>query len=397
MLKILKKEIEHIYSLPVKLRPLLASFFLYSTAYPIISVFINAYIWRNNSNLSSLVFFRTGQFFVVPLIFLINGLLLKKYKINSLYFFGSLIISISVFLTVFLQTKTLLGYFLIGGLLGMGAGFYWANRNYLTIKETDEQNRSYFFGLLFSYSTIIGLIVTFAVGWLIVFGLSYQLLISVAFVIIALSGSIVLKKTYHTPKIGKLFISQPTSTWQKKRLIHLGIGIVEGLSFFVPSLLILIMVGNEGILGTLTAVSSIFSAVLIYYYGRKSDMSYHKKYFILSVIFNLALSILLALFFQKYIIIFFSLFNGLVISFLWLTVSPLVMKNIDIDSYNRKESRFCYILDSEIFLNIGRVFGCFLCLSITFFAGDLFSLRFSPFILSIIQFFLFLYLEKRIN
>ena len=131
MLKILKKEIEHIYSLPVKLRPLLASFFLYSTAYPIISVFINAYIWRNNSNLSSLVFFRTGQFFVVPLIFLINGLLLKKYKINSLYFFGSLIISISVFLTVFLQTKTLLGYFLIGGLLGMGAGFYWANRNYL--------------------------------------------------------------------------------------------------------------------------------------------------------------------------------------------------------------------------------------------------------------------------
>lgn len=377
------------------MRQLLISFFLYSTAYPIISIFINAYIWRNNNNLSSLVFFRMGQFMMVPIIFYINGLLLKKFKINKLYFFGSVVISVSVVLIVFIKNNTLLGFLIMGVLLGAGTGFYWSNRNYLTIKETDEKNRSYFLGLLFSYATLVGLVVTFSVGWLIVFGLSYQLLVTAAFVLITMSGFMVLKNSFSTPKIKKLLINRPSAAWQKKRLVHLGLGLVEGLSFFIPSLLILSLLGNEGILGTLTALSSILSAVLIYYYGRKSKIGDHKKYFIFFVIVNFVLSLLLALFFQKYVVILFTLLNGLIINFLWLTAMPLVMKNIDLDSFNREEIRFSYIFDSEIFLNIGRVSGCLLCLFIAFEFNDLFALRYSPLILAVIQFFLFVTLEKK--
>ncbi len=281
MTNFIRKELEHFRSLSSKTQQLLISFFFYSTSYPIISIFINAYIWKNN-NLSYLVVFRMGQFMIVPLIFLVNGILLKKYKINRLYFFGSLITSATVVLIVFLKNNTLFSFFIMGGLLGIGTGLYWANRNYLTIKETNEKNRSYFFGLLFSYSTIVALVVTFSIGWLIVFGLSYQTLIVFAFILIVMSGFIVFKDNYQTPKIGKLFVTRPTSAWQKKRLIHLGLGLVEGLSFFVPSLLILIMLGNEGILGTLTAASSILSAGFIYYYGRKSNIGDHKRYFIFS-------------------------------------------------------------------------------------------------------------------
>lgn len=395
MMTILKRELNHFYSLPIKLRQLLISFVLYATAYPIISVFINAFIWKNNANLPSLVFFRTGQFFVVPIIFFVNGLLLKFFKINYLYFFGSLIISLSVVLTVFFKGGSLFGFFIIGGLLGVGTGFYWANRNYLTIKETDDKNRSYFFGLLFSYATLIGLIVTFSVGWLIIFGLSYQILAIIAFAIIGMSGFYILKNNYRLVSIDNLFIKKVSPSWQKKRWIHLGIGIIEGMSFFVPSLLILSMIGNEGILGTLTAVSSVFSAILIYYYGRKSEMKFHKRYFILSVLINFGLSVSLALFFHKYFIIFFVLLNGLVINFIWLTLSPLVMRNIDLDSQIKKESRFNYVLDSEIFLNIGRIICCLLCVGLAFYKGDTFSLRYSPVFLSVIQFLLFVFLEKR--
>lgn len=397
MINFIKNEISHFRLFPKRTQQLLISFFLYSTSYPIISIFINAYIWRNNNNLSSLVIFRMGQFMIVPLIFFINGILLKKYQINRLFFFGSLIISISLVIIVFLRNNTLFGFFIMGALLGIGAGFYWANRSALTIKETDEKNRSYFFGLLFSYSTLVGLVVTFSVGWLIVFGLSYQSLITIAFILIIMSGFMVLKNHYQTPKINKLFVTRPTYAWNKKRLIHLGLGLVEGLSFFVPSLLILIMLGNEGILGTLTAASSIFSAILIYYYGRKSDIKDHRRYFIISVILNLFFSLLLALFFHKLTVILFTLLNGLIINFLWLTAIPLIMRNIDLDSFNKEEVRFSYILDSEIFLNIGRVFACLLCLFIAFKAGDLFSLRYSPLILSIMQLFLFIYLEEKKN
>ncbi len=393
MTNFIRKELEHFRSLSSKTQQLLISFFFYSTSYPIISIFINAYIWKNN-NLSYLVVFRMGQFMIVPLIFLVNGILLKKYKINRLYFFGSLITSATVVLIVFLKNNTLFSFFIMGGLLGIGTGLYWANRNYLTIKETNEKNRSYFFGLLFSYSTIVALVVTFSIGWLIVFGLSYQTLIVFAFILIVMSGFIVFKDNYQTPKIGKLFVTRPTSAWQKKRLIHLGLGLVEGLSFFVPSLLILIMLGNEGILGTLTAASSILSAGFIYYYGRKSNIGDHKRYFIFSVVLNLCLSLLLALFFHKLIVILFILLNGLIINFFWLTASPLIMRNIDLDSFNSEDTRFSYILDSEIFLNIGRVFSCLLCVFLAFKVGDLFSLRYSPLILSIVQLFLFIFIER---
>ena len=200
MLSFIRSEILHFKNLPKKAQELLISFFFYSTAYPMISIFINAFIWRNNNNISYLIFFRIGQFLIVPLVFLLGGILLKIIKINLLYFIGALFIAISSVLIIFLKNNTVVGFLIMGVLLGIGTGLYWASRNYLTIKETNEENRNYFFGLLFSFATIIGLIVTLLVGWLIVFGMSYQLLITIAFILIFFSGLIILKGNYETPK-----------------------------------------------------------------------------------------------------------------------------------------------------------------------------------------------------
>ncbi|MEK7177229.1 MAG: hypothetical protein AAB705_00195, partial [Patescibacteria group bacterium] len=182
--------------------------------------------------------------------------------------------------------------------------------------------------------------------------------------------------------------------WMRKRLIHLGIGFVEGLSYVIPGLLILTMLGNEGILGTLTAVSSIISTLLIYYYGRKSHSKDHKIYFIYSTILGLLISILLAVTFNKLTIVVYSLLQGLVISFMWLTLATPLFKNIDIEVGNIEEKRFSYILDTEFFLNGGRIIGLVICLLIANSYGVSSSLRFSPLVLSLLQVFLFIYLEK---
>ncbi len=391
----IKKEFNHFKSLPMKLQELLLSFFFYSAAYPVISIFVNAYIWKNNSSLIYLTILRLGQFMTVPFFFLLNGYLLKKYKIGVLYFLGSIFIGISSVLVIFVKSSNLFSYLIIGALLGLGAGFYWSNRNYLTIKETDDNNRSYFFGLSFSFSTIIGLVVTFAVGWLIVFGVSYQILFLISFILIVLSGFEVLKNSHSNPSIKSFFLSRPTSAWKRKRIIHLGIGLVEGLAFFLPSLLILKVLGNEGVLGTLTAMSSVISALLIYFYGRRSKKGDNRKYFIISIFLSLGLSLVMALFFNKLTVVIYTLLNGLIINFIWLTVSPIVMNNIDTDVINRRESSFSYIFDSEIFLNIGRVGSILMSILIAIYYGDDVSLRYSPIILSLIQFILFSFLEKQ--
>lgn len=394
MFNFIKSEISHFKNLPKKAQELLISFFFYSTAYPIISVFISAFIWKNDNNISYLIFFRIGQFLIVPLAFIIGGILLRIAKINTLYFIGAIFIAVSSVLIIFLKNKTIVDFLIMGIILGVGTGLYWVNRTYLTVKETNDDNRSYFFGLLFSFATLIGLVVTLLVGWLIVFGLSYQLLIALAFILIIISGTTVLRMDLESPKIGRLFIHNSSYIWMRKRLIHLGIGFVEGLSYVIPGLLILTMLGNEGILGTLTAVSSIISTVLIYYYGRKSHSKDHKIYFIYSTILGLLISILLAVAFNKLTVVVYSLLQGLVTSFMWLTLASPLFKNIDLEVGNIEEKRFSYILDTEFFLNGGRIVGLVVCLFISNTYGVSSSLRFSPLVLSLFQVFLFIYLEN---
>ncbi|KKP60368.1 MAG: hypothetical protein UR56_C0025G0019, partial [Candidatus Roizmanbacteria bacterium GW2011_GWC2_34_23] len=394
MIRFIKKEILHFKNLPKKAQKLLISFFFYATAFPMISIFINAFIWQNNNNISYLIFFRAAQFFIIPLAFLLGGILLKVARINILYFIGSLFIVISSVLIIFFKNNTTLSFLIMGGLMGLGTGLYWINRSFLTMKETNDGNRSYFFGLLFSFATLIGLVITLAVGWLIVFGLSYGLLMTVAFILIISSGIVVLKMDFETPKIGKLFIRNSSHIWTRKRFINLGIGLVDGMAWVIPGLLILTVLGNEGVLGTLTAASSIISAVLIYYYGRKSHSKDNKTYFIASVILALVTALLIALVFNKFTVIVYSLFNGLIISFMWLTIVPPILKNIDFEVGWIEEKRFSYIFDSEFFLNIGRIISLIVCLFIAFYYGTENSLRFSPLILSILQVLLFVYLEQ---
>lgn len=395
MLNFFQSEISHFKNLPKKAQTLLISFFFYSTAYPMISVFISAFIWKNNNNISDLIFFRASQFLVTPFAFLLGGILLKVIKIKTLYFIGALLIAVSSVLIIFLKNDSPLAFVYMGLLLGIGAGLYWVNRNYLTMKETNDENRSYFFGLLFSFATLIGLIVTFSVGWLIVFGISYQLLIIITFILIIFSGLTVFKNDHETPKIGKLFLINSSYIWTRKRFLHLGIGLVEGLSYVIPGLLILTVLGNEGILGTLTALSSVFSAIIIYYYGRKSNSKDHRGYFILSTVLTLIISFLIAIFYSKFTVIIYSLFNGMIISFLWLTAIPSILKNVDLEVGQIEGKRFSYILDSEIFLDIGRLISLAICFYIAISYGTENSLRFSPLILSIFQVVLFGVLEGR--
>src|SRR3989339_1467352 len=218
MINFIKFEISHFKNLPKKTQKLLISFFFYATAFPMISIFINAFIWQNNNNISYLIFFRAAQFFIIPLAFLLGGILLKVLRINLFYFIGSLFIVVSSVLIIFLKNDTTLRFLIMGGLMGLGTGLYWINRSFLTMKETNDDNRSYFFGLLFSFATLIGLVVTLLVGWLIVFGFSYQLLIMFAFILIILSGIVVLKMDFESPKIGRLFIHNLSYIWMRKRL-----------------------------------------------------------------------------------------------------------------------------------------------------------------------------------
>ena len=69
------------------------------------------------------------------------------------------------------------------------------------------------FWLIIFFSTLIGLVVTLLIGWLIVFGMSYQLLIIISFGLILFSD-LCFKDSYKTPIID--IIIDPSYIWIRK-------------------------------------------------------------------------------------------------------------------------------------------------------------------------------------
>lgn len=378
MLNFINKEIDCFKKLSIQSQQLVISYFFYSLAYPILTTFSNAYIWRNNNQIIYLLYYRLGHFFMTPFAYLINGFFLRKYKINWLYLLGSLLLAISVILMIFFHNRSIISYVIIGLIFGLGTGFFWANRNYLISKSTTDKDRNYFYGLNFSINIFSYLMVSFFVGWLIVYGLSYAFLMMLVFFILLFSGLVILRVNYSSPKIKKIFISKITYFWLTRRLIVLGIGFVEGLNFFIPSILILKYLGNEGILGTLTAIASLISALAIYIFGRKSNSSNNKYFFIVTMCVGFILSSLLAYFFNKVVLLIYVLSNNLITIFLWSTFAPVLLNSIDYEIVKQENIRYSYLVDSELFLNSGRFLSALVCLLLIFFTNEYFALRFTP-------------------
>ena len=385
IVKRIKIELSHFFTLPKKAQRLLISYFFMSAVYPILGTFINAYIFKNKGNLLLLIIYNLGQFGGVSLAFFLNGLFLKKFNIKILYFLGTLLLGIASLLIVFYSGDNLMNYFFYGLILGIGGGFHWGNRIYLTISETRSHNRTYFTALNFTIDTVTAIVVSFTVGWLLVWGMSYQMLMAMAFLLLFSAGFIVLRSSYQTPKVDRLEVKEPTEKWKSVRLLLFGIGTSEGIIFFFPSFLILSYLGNEGVLGTLTAVASFISALTIYIYGRKSLVHHRFPGFIFSLILGLITSVIFALFFNKIAITFYVLFVGFILNFMWLNAGPMIMDRIDREIKNQEGKKYSFIFDQEVFLNIGRSLSLAICLVLFFVFGQNTALRFSPLILYSLQ------------
>lgn len=381
MLSYIRNESLHFKSLPQKAQNLIVSFFFMSVSYPILGTFMNAFIFKNTNNILVFILYFLGQFTGLTLAFFLNGILLKKINIKYLYFVGTFLLGIITLLMVFFVGHSFKEFFIYGIIFGIGGGLHWGNRNYITLNETHEKNRNYFVGLNYSLDILTSVMISFVVGWLLVWGLSYQALMSLVFIFLFISGYIILKSDYQSPSINRLEIKKPTKKWWAMRIFQTGIGISEGIIFFISSFLILSRIGNEGILGTLSSISSMLGAAFIYTFGRKTTKRHQLPIFIISLFVAILASTMFVIFFDSLSTLVYILISGLVLNFMWLVAGPLIMNQIDIESKKIEGEKYAYIFDGEAFLNVGRSFSLILSLFMIFFFGQDFFLRFSPLIM----------------
>lgn len=164
---ILKKptrEMDVFLALPRPTRVLLVTNMIYAFVLPVIEIFVGAYIMRSSNDPATVALYQLTVYTGIPITFLINGFLLNRFKISSLYSFGMLLSGLSMLVMMTLQDLSTTGVAVAGLLMGCSFGFFWANRDFLALHTTNDLSRNYYYGLETFFYTITSIVVPIGVG-----------------------------------------------------------------------------------------------------------------------------------------------------------------------------------------------------------------------------------------
>ncbi|MCK5347706.1 MAG: MFS transporter, partial [Candidatus Heimdallarchaeota archaeon] len=243
---------------------------IYALVLPIIEMFVAAYIMRNSSDVKLVVSYQLALYTGIPITFLINGLLLKRIRIVRLYSFGMLLSGVSMTAMMMLDSLDLKGVILAGLIMGLSYGFFWANRDFLSLSSTNDNNRNYYFGMETFFYTLTFVMIPFLAGMFIAatdknnwfFGntnFAYYVLTGIVFLLTGFSSFIIHQGNFKNPKRERFIFFKYDKLWNKMLGMAALKGVAQGAIVTAPIMLIMKLLGQEGILGTLQAIAAILS------------------------------------------------------------------------------------------------------------------------------------------
>lgn len=390
-------EKSHFDGLGDVVKNLLYSYALYVTASTITGLFINAYFWRQTSDITLIAAFNLGAFIALPTIFYLNGILLKNISVLRLYWAGAIVQGIAAILAIFVSSFDLPQVLLYGFIFGVGSGFYWSNKNYITQKITKGSNRHYYLNFEASIFNAINIVGPVLIGWFIVFGehinlytinYSYRMLMIIAMILLYSSGKLLQRSQVSTDKIDYIVLKQPSKVWNYNRLVVTIFWLLGGINSFLPSILVLMLVGGgEGVFGTVQSIVAAMASMLLYVLGRKLRREHSlwviticlSIFFVGAILFNLTYGFFGALI---YTVIWALVWNPL-----WNTVYASTMELMDKEQARDPGlNQYSFIFDNEIFFNVGRVIGITFFFVLIYATSQEMAIRSAPLIMGLIQF-----------
>lgn len=396
---ILKKpgvEYQFFITMPYNMRVLLMTNMIYAFVLPVIEIFVGAYIMRSSNDPTIVALYQLTVYIGIPFTFLINGYLLKYIKISHLYSFGMLLSGLSMLVMMTLENLSPIGVGVAGILMGCSFGFFWANRDYLALSTTNDNNRNYYYGVETFFYTITFIVVPFIVGIFIAttelnnwfdgnVTIAYQVVTIVVFGLTVLSSLIVQKGTFNNP-VQKKFIYLKFHTLWNKMLVLAGLkGLAQGYLVTAPAILIMMLVGNEGSLGIVQAASGLVTAVMLYILGRYTSPKHRIYILSAGIIIFLIGTLANGLMFSATGVIVFVLCKVLFQPLHDIAYFPIQMRVIDVVSKIENRNEFAYIFNHEFGLFMGRLFGLGLFIVLATYVSEIFALKYSLIVIAILQ------------
>jgi len=390
------QEYDFFLTQPKDMRVLLGTNMIYAFVLPVIDIFVGAYIMRSSNDPKIVALYQLTVYTGIPITFLINGYLLRWFRISNLYSFGMLLSGISMFVMMGLEEMTFWGVGMAGLLMGISFGFFWANRDYLALGTTNDKNRNYYYGLETFFYTLTAILVPVAVGWFLGeanknswFGgnmsKSYQMVTVVVVLLTILSSIVIHKEEFKNPAQKNFLFLKFDILWNKLLVLAGLKGLVQGYLVTAPAILIMRLVGDEGSLGFIQGASGVFTAIMLYLIGRMAKPKHRIAILSAGLIIFLIGTIFNGLLYSSIGVMVFVLCKVLFQPLHDIGYFPIQMKVIDVVSRKENRSEFAYIFNHEFGLYIGRFFGLGLFIVLATYVSELFALKYSLIIVAGIQ------------
>ncbi len=398
MTKNLKGELTFFKSQPLNIRTLLVTNMLYALILPIIEIFVGAYIMRNTGSPSYVVIYQLCMYIGVVSTSVLNGALLKVFKVNLLYMFGIILSAISLMVMMFVESIGIVELGIAGFILGASTGFFWTNRYLLTLNSTNDGNRNYFFGVESFFFSLWSIVVPLIVGAFlatidgkVIFGhtldvnAGYQFITVVVFVIAVLASLVLSRGKFTNPAQKKFIYFKFHSLWQKLLTLAGLKGMVQGFLVTAPAILVMKLVGDEGSLGLIQGVGGGLTAILVYVLGRISKPQHRMYIFGFGLFVFFIGTVVNGLMFSAFGVIVFVLCKVLFQPLHDLAYFPTMMKTIDAVSAIEKRNEYAYIMSHEVGLFVGRAFGMLLFILLAYLISEEFALKYALVIVGALQ------------
>jgi len=386
------KKLGHEYRLflsyPRDMRILLITNLIYALVLPVIDVFVGAYVMRNTQNVRLVVTYQLAVYAGIPLTFLINGFLLNYVQIRRLYSLGMLLSGVAMAVMMSLGKLNPAGIGGVGLLMGMSFGLFWANRDFLALCTTNDENRNYYYGVETFFYTNTYVIVPLVVGGFIEgvgrqgwFGgdrnRAYQIVTGLVFLLTILSSLIVHLGRFANPPRSRFLYGRFHGLWYRMQLLAVLKGLAQGYVVTAPAMLVMRLVGQEGAIGTVQSVGGIISAFLLYWLGRTAKPTQRLAIFALGLWLFALGGLANAVLFNAAGVLLFMLCLLLARPLHDIAYFPIQMRVIDTVSAIEGRNPFAYIFNQEFGFFAGRLTGCGLFILLASRISDVFALRFA--------------------
>lgn len=380
------------------MRTLLKTNLLYALVLPVVEIFVGAYVMRNTSEPTSVAFYQLFMYIGIIVTSFVNGYLLRYVNVKTLYAGGILVSGLSMFAMMSVKSLGLIELGVAGFAMGAASGFFWTNRYLLTLNNTNDNNRNYFFGLESFFFSIASITVPLVIGafisqvdgkeilgFLVDINKAYQL-VTIGVMILTVFAVIVLWKGKFTNPVERDFIYfRFCRLWNKMLVLASLKGMVQGFLVTAPAILVLKLVGDEGALGLIQGVSGALTAILVYVLGRIAKPKDRLKIFVAGLLIFFIGTLFNGILFSATGVIVFVLCKVIFQPLFDLAYFPIMMQTIDAVAKIEKRNEYTYILSHEFGLFLGRAFGLILFIVLAFAVSEDFALKYALILVGLLQ------------